>query len=496
LKLSQLLEEIEYTCIQGNPDTEITKLVYDSREADEGAVFVCIEGFRSDGHSYVAQAVSRGAQAVVACREVEVPKDVTLIFTEDTRLALACMSAAFFGHPARELTLIGITGTKGKTTTSYMIRDMLEASGIRTGLIGTIEIVIGDEAISADNTTPESYVLQSYFRRMADANVKVVVMEVSSQGLMLHRVSGFTFEIVVFTNIEPDHIGPGEHKNFEDYKRCKGLLFKASRIGVANADDAHMNEVLKGSTCALETFGTKTDADLYATDIVIDADPGKLGVKFKVCGSISFDAEVGIPGRFTVYNSLAAIAVCRHFDVPVSVMREVLKNFNVKGRVELIDISPRFILMLDYAHNAVSLRSLLSTLKEYEPKRLVCMFGCGGDRARDRRFTMGTISSQIADLTVVTSDNPRYEDPQAIIDDIIEGVERSIGEYVTVFDRKEAIRYCIKEAKDGDMIVLAGKGHEAYQEIRGVKYPMDERVLIAEILAEMTPEERAKLNGP
>ena len=494
MRLSRLLEEIEYTCLQGDPDTEITKLVYDSREAEEGSVFVCMEGFRSDGHSFAAQAVSQGARAIVVCKEVEVPKNVTVIFTEDSRLALACMSAAFFGHPARELTLIGITGTKGKTTTTYMIRDMLEAAGVRTGLIGTIEVVIGDEATPADNTTPESYRLQSYFRKMADANVKVVVMEVSSQGLMLKRVSGFDFEIVVFTNIEPDHIGPGEHKDFEDYKRCKGLLFKSSRIGIANADDIHMHEVLDGSTCMLETFGTKPTADLYATDIVIDSGGGRLGVKFKVRGSMNFDAEVGIPGRFTVYNSLAAIAVCRHFDVPLAVIQEVLKGFNVKGRVELIDISPRFTLMIDYAHNAVSLKSLLSTLKEYDPKRLVCMFGCGGGRARDRRYEMGEISSKLAHLTVVTSDNPRHEEPQAIIDDIIVGVKRGRGEYTTVYDRKEAIRFCIKEARDGDMIVLAGKGHEDYQEICGVKYPMDERVLIAEILAEMTPEERTELN--
>jgi len=245
----------------------------------------------------------------------------------------------------------------------------------------------------------------------------------------------------------------------------------------------------------LETFGTNPAADLYATDIAINTDLGKLGVKFKVRGSMNFDVEVGIPGRFTVYNSLAAIAVCRHFDVPLAVIQEVLKGFNVKGRVELIHISPRFTLMIDYAHNAVSLNSLLSTLREYEPKRLVCMFGCGGGRSRDRRYEMGEISSKIVDLTVVTSDNPRHEDPQAIIDDIIVGVERGGGEYVTFFDRKEAIRFCIKAAVDGDMIVLAGKGHEDYQEICGVKYPMDERVLIAEILAEMTPEEREELSG-
>jgi len=489
MRLSQLLKEIEYTCVKGDTDTEINSLVYDSRKACEGSVFVCIEGLRGDGHSYISQAISLGARAVVVCKEIEIPEDVAVILTEDTRLALALMSVAYFGHPAKELTIIGVTGTKGKTTTTYMIRNILEASGVRTGLIGTIEVCIGDERIAAGNTTPEPYTLQEYFRKMADANLEAVVLEVSSQGLMQHRVAGFSFDIGVFTNIEPDHIGEGEHKDFDEYKRCKGLLFKACRIGIVNADDAHIYEVLEGQTCELETFGTTPDKDLYATGIEIKTGQGSFGVTYNVNGAMNFGVEVNIPGRFSVYNSLAAISVCRHFDVPASVMQEVLKKMYVKGRTELIDISGRFTLMIDYAHNAVSLKSLLNALREYEPKRLVCMFGCGGNRAADRRFKMGEISSAMADFTVVTSDNPRYEEPQAIIDDIIVGVKRGGGEYTSVFDRKEAIRYCIKHAIDGDMIVLIGKGHEDYQEICGVKHPMDERVLIKEIIAEMTPDE-------
>jgi len=493
MKLSQLLEEVEYNCIKGDPDTEVNTLVYDSRKACEGSVFVCIEGVRGDGHSFISQAISQGARAVVVCKDIEIPEDVTVLYTEDTRLALALMSAAYFGHPAKQLTIIGVTGTKGKTTTTYMIRNILESAGIRTGLIGTIEVCIGKEAIPSGNTTPEPYALQEYFRKMADAKLTAVVLEVSSQGLMQHRVAGFTFDIGVFTNIEPDHIGDGEHKDFEDYKRCKGLLFQACRIGIVNADDVHMREVLEGHTCELETFGTMPDTDLFATDIKIKSGQGSYGVTFNVNGAMDFGVEVNIPGRFSVYNSLAAISVCRHFDVPASVMQEVLKKMYVKGRTELIDISGRFTLMIDYAHNAVSLKSLLNALREYGPKRLVCMFGCGGNRAADRRFKMGEISSAMADFTVVTSDNPRYEEPQAIIDDIIVGAKRGGGEYTSVFDRKEAIRYCIRHASDGDMIVLTGKGHEDYQEICGVKHPMDERALIKEIIAEMTSEEREAL---
>ena len=493
MKLSKLLGEIEYTCIQGEIEVEISSLVYDSRKAGPGCVFVCMTGARSDGHDYIEEVAARGAAAVVIQKDVSIPEGLTVIRTADTRLALACMSAAYFGHPARELTVIGITGTKGKTTTAYMVRSIMEHAGIPTGLIGTIETIVKDEVILSDNTTPESYLIQEYFRKMADAGLRAVVMEVSSQGLMLHRTSGFLFDFGVFMNIEPDHIGPGEHKDFEDYMRCKGLLFQACRIGIANADDPRMEQVLKGHTCELETFGTAPSSDLYAQEIDLHSRLGSLGVTFRVKGRMEFAAEVDIPGKFTVYNALAAIAVCRHFDIRIPVIQEALRTIRVKGRAELVPISNRFTLMIDYAHNAMSLKSLLTTLREYQPKRLVCLFGCGGNRSRDRRYEMGEISGRMADYTVVTSDNPRYEEPQAIIDDIIVGVKRGGGAYTAICDRKEAIRYCILHAQDGDVIVLAGKGHEDYQEIKGVKYPMDERVLIREILSEMTEEERAGL---
>ena len=493
MKLSKLLQEVEYTCIQGDVETEAGSLVYDSRQAGPGCVFVCLTGVRSDGHDYIREVADKGAAAVVIQREVSLPEGLTVIRTKDTRLALADMSAAYFGHPAGELTVIGITGTKGKTTTSYMIKSVLEHAGIPTGLIGTIETIIGDEVIPSNNTTPESYLVQEYFRRMADAGLKAVVMEVSSQGLMQHRTSGFLFDIGVFTNIEPDHIGPGEHKDFEEYMRCKGMLFQACRIGIANADYARMEQVMEGHTCVLETFGTTPSADLYAQEIDLHSRLGSLGVTFQVRGSMEFTAEVDIPGKFTVYNALAAIAVCRHFEIGIPVILEALRSVRVKGRAELVPISNRFTLMIDYAHNAMSLQSLLATLREYQPKRLVCLFGCGGNRSRDRRFEMGEISGRMADVTIVTSDNPRYEEPQAIIEDILVGVKKGGGSYTAICDRKEAIRSCILHAQDGDVIVLAGKGHEDYQEIRGVKYPMDERVLIQEILSEMTQEERARL---
>ncbi|MGN0507339.1 MAG: UDP-N-acetylmuramoyl-L-alanyl-D-glutamate--2,6-diaminopimelate ligase [Lachnospiraceae bacterium] len=494
MKLLELLEGFPYRIVKGDAKVEVTELVFDSRKkVEQGSVFVCISGAVHDGHQYAKEAAAAGAVAIVAEHEVPVPDGVCLVVCENTREALACMSAAYFGHPADELVTIGITGTKGKTTTSYMIRNTLELAGYPTGLIGTIEIIIGETHIPANNTTPESYYVQKYFREMADAGVKCVVMEVSSQGLMLHRVGGFTFDYGIFTNLEPDHIGPNEHKDFADYLHAKSLLFRQCKVGIVNFDDEHVKEVVKNASCKVETYGMNEGAELRAVNVDLHCNDGALLVSYQTEGLLNFPVTVGIPGRFTVYNSLTAIAVCRHFDIPTETIQKALRSVKVKGRVEPVEVSKRFTMMIDYAHNAMSLKSLLTTLLDYHPKRLVCLFGCGGNRSRDRRFEMGEISSQYADLTVVTSDNPRNEDPTAIIEDILVGVKRKNGAYVTIADRKEAIRYCIRNAKEGDVIVLAGKGHEDYQEICGIKHPMDERVLIQEILSEMSEEERKAL---
>ncbi len=485
MKLDKLLERLQYEVVQGSDGTEVTTLVNDSRKVEAGSVFVCISGAVSDGHRFAADVASKGAAAVVVEKDVEVPSDVTVIKVADTRYALAFMSAAYFGYPADKLKIIGITGTKGKTTTTYMIRSILEGVGHKVGLIGTIEAVIGDETIPAANTTPESYTIHEYFARMVEAGCDSVVMEVSSQGLMLHRTAGIPFEIGIFTNLGKDHIGPNEHKDFEDYKRCKAMLFKQCRLGIANVDDKYFPDLFKDATCRVETFGFSKDADLRAEDVKLVSRPGYLGVAYHVAGLMDFDVEIDIPGTFSVYNSLTAIAVCRHFGVPVEKIKEALKKAKVKGRIEMIKVSDEFTLMIDYAHNAMSLESLLTTLKEYHPKRLVCVFGCGGNRSKDRRYEMGEVSGRLADLTIITSDNPRFEEPQAIIDDIKTGIGKTDGKYVEICDRKEAIKYAIQHGQPGDVIVLAGKGHEDYQEIKGVKYPMDERVLIAEVLEEL-----------
>ena len=481
----ELLKDLEYQVLSGSIDVNVNELVYNTKKVTKESMFVCIKGAAFDSHDAAADAAKSGAIVIVAERPVEVPEGICVVLVKDTRYALALISAAYFDYPARKLKVIGITGTKGKTTTTFMIRSILEHAGIRTGLIGTIETIIGDRHIPASNTTPESYTIQAYFAAMVEAGCQVAVMEVSSQGLKLHRTAGILFDIGIFTNLAPDHIGPNEHESFEEYLECKSRLFRQCRVGIVNADDEHCGQILERHTCQVETYGFSEKADLRASDVKLVSRPGFLGVAYHVSGLADFDVEIDMPGRFSVYNSLVAIAVCRHFDISREDVLEALETAQTKGRIEKIKVSDDFTLMIDYAHNAMSLESLLTTLKEYHPKRLVCLFGCGGNRSRMRRFEMGEVSGRLADLTVITSDNPRFEEPQAIIDDIRTGIEKTDGKYIEIIDRKEAIRYVIEHGQPGDVIVLAGKGHEDYQEIRGVKYPMDERVLIQEVLEEL-----------
>lgn len=484
MKLISLLQELEYQVQKKEVDVEITNLVFDSRKVVPGCVFVALKGANFDGHSYVTAVVEKGAVAVVVQEDIE-DVDATIIRVQDTRYALAFMSAAYFGYPAKELFTIGITGTKGKTTTTYMVKNVLEACNIKTGLIGTIETIIGDSCIPSKNTTPESYEINQTFRKMVDAGCKAVVMEVSSQGLMLHRTAGILFDIGVFTNLEKDHIGPNEHSSMEQYIECKSMLFRQCKTGIVNADDTHLEQILKNHTCEVETYGVSDSANIYATDIQYLHEPGKIGTTYHLNGKLDMDITLNMPGIFSVYNSLCAIAITRHFAVEEQMVKKALEHVLVKGRIEIVPVSNQYTVIIDYAHNAMSLESILKTLREYNPGRLVCMFGCGGNRSKDRRYEMGEVSGKLADLTVVTSDNPRNEEPQDIINDIKTGIGRTNGQYVEIINRKDAIKYCIQNGKKGDIILFAGKGHEDYQEIKGVKYPMDERVLIAEVMEEL-----------
>lgn len=484
MKLSELMAEVPHTCLRGDIDAEITDLVYDSRKVTPGCVFVCLVGANVDGHRFALDALTKGAAALVVSRPIDADMGA-VVLVEDTRKALAYLSSAYFGHPAKELTTIGLTGTKGKTTTSCMIKSILEKGGLKTGLIGTLGVVIGEETIKTDNTTPESYEVQKYLRQMVQSGCKCAVIEASSLGLKWHRTDGFVYDYGVFTNFSPDHIGKNEHESLEEYLYCKSLLFQCCKTGIVNCDDEHCDDILKGHTCRVETFGFSGKAELRGSNEGLINRPGYLGARFDISGAMTLSAEVDIPGKFSAYNALTAIAVCRHFPVTKQNILDGLSEVKVKGRVETVPVPGDYTLLIDYAHNAVSMENILTTLREYQPHRLVCLFGAGGNRAKARRFEMGEMSGRLADLSVITADNSRDEDVMDIIRDIKTGMAKTDGRSVVIPDRKEAIRYCIETAQPGDIIVLAGKGHEDYQEIKGVKHHFDEREIVADILNDL-----------
>lgn len=499
MKLEQICGEIEYRLLKGTMETEVKDIIYDSRKIAKDTMFVCMVGAITDGHNYIKDAVEKGASVIVVEREetaTQIPDGITVIQVKSTRYALALMSAALFDHPARKLITIGLTGTKGKTTTTYMIKSVLEMAGKKVGLIGTIGALIGDEKLPSKNTTPESYELHRMFAAMVEAGCEYVVMEVSSQGLKLDRTAGIEFDYGVFTNLSPDHIGPAEHASFEEYLECKSMLFSQCKKGIINADDVHSEEILKNHTCEVYSFATeKTEflgkpVDLAAYEIGYIKENGKLGMDFKVKGVMECEAKVHIPGRFSVSNSLVTMLVCHLAGISNEAIQKGLEKVQVKGRVEMLPVSKDYYLIIDYAHNEVSTRSVLTTLLEYHPKRLICVYGGGGNRSKLRRYDMGEVTGAMADLCVLTCDNPRDEEIKDINEDIKVGLAKSNGKYIEIEDRKEAIAYCMTHAQPGDMIVLLGKGHEDYQEIKGVKYHFDEREAVAEILDEIKEGKR------
>ncbi|ANW99429.1 UDP-N-acetylmuramoyl-L-alanyl-D-glutamate--2,6-diaminopimelate ligase [Thermoclostridium stercorarium subsp. thermolacticum DSM 2910] len=483
MKLSKLIEGLDILKIEGDVDKEISRIVYDSRRAVPGSLFVCIDGFKTDGHKYIQSAMDNGAVAFLVQKDVPVLENMTVIKVPDTRYALAHVSAAFFEHPSEHFTLIGVTGTKGKTTVTYMIKSILEQAGQTVGLIGTVANIIGSERIPAQRTTPESLDLQEMFSNMKEKGADAVVMEVSSQGLKLNRVGAITFDVGVFTNLSEDHIGGNEHPDMEDYLKSKIKLFSMSKRGLINIDSEYAGRVLAESRCPCMTFGIENKADVYAEDIVTHADSVEFTVKTPWFGG---RVKVSVPGRFTVYNALAAIGVAGMLGMGFEHAVNGLKNIHIPGRAEIVPTPGKpYTVMIDYAHTPDSLRNILSTVKEFVPNRLISVFGCGGDRDRGKRPQMGKISGEIADFTIITSDNPRTEDPMAIIRDIEEGIKQTDGQYIIIEDRTEAIRYAMSIAKEGDIIVLAGKGHETYQIFKDKTIHYDEREIVKEILESM-----------
>jgi len=487
MQLKEILVGLEGLKVRGNLDLEITYIDQDSRNIKENSLFVAIKGFDVDGHEYIDAAIKQGATAIMVEEGVDVkllksiPENITIIVAKDTRYALAICSCNFYGNPSRKFKLIGITGTKGKTTTSFMIKKILEKAGKKVGLIGTIATYIGDKKLEdSARTTPESNKLQEIFAKMVEEKVDSVVMEVSSQSLKLHRVAGCDFDIGVFTNFSKDHISQKEHPDMQDYFDSKVKLFKMCKTGFINADDYHVAKLQKLLPEAnITTYGIDNFCNMLAKDITITN--SYVDFKMKI-GMKNERIKAGIPGRFSVYNSLAAICVAEKLGANVEQIQEALLEVRVPGRSELVDNKKELTIMIDYAHSPESLENILNAVKSYTRGRVISVFGCGGDRDNTKRPIMGEISGRIADFSIITSDNPRTEDPEKIVSQIEEGIKKTKGKYTVIVDRVEAIKEAIKMADKRDIIVLAGKGHEPYQEINGVKYPFDERIIVNDII--------------
>ncbi|MBO7148989.1 MAG: UDP-N-acetylmuramoyl-L-alanyl-D-glutamate--2,6-diaminopimelate ligase [Clostridia bacterium] len=486
--LSDLLLSVPVQTLP-DKDYEICDIVYDSRKAYEGVVFVCLAGTQSDGHDYAKSAYQNGCRVFLAQKPLDLPDDACVVITDNTRSALASISAEFFSHPERRLKLIGITGTKGKTTVTKLTRDILTAGGINTATIGTNGIFINGEHTPTVNTTPESYELYKAFDKMVNSGVEVCVTEVSSQAYLTHRVDGITFDIGVFTNLAYDHIGNGEHPDFENYMECKAHLFENSRFAIYNADDEHYTDIRKGAKCPSQTYSANGHADYFATLINEYKTDTSLGVSFE-CHALTgmIPIKLKMPGKFNVYNALAAIAAAKRLGVRDEVIAEALKTSTVDGRFEIVDALDYATVIIDYAHNGFSMQNLLDTVRRYSPRRLVVLFGSVGSRTEIRRKELGDVCAKCADFSIITSDNPDFEDPDAIIADIEQSFIGKATPYVKIADRAEAIRYALKNACVGDVILLAGKGHERYQLIEGKHVHFDEREVIADYMRELTAQ--------
>lgn len=482
MKLSNVLNNIYYEIVKGNVDVNITDICYDSRKVCEGGLFVCLVGSSSDGHDYIDMAIDKGASVIVTEKDVIVERDVTVIKVSDTRKMLSIMAINYYNNPSKELTMIAITGTKGKTTTASMIRNILLEDGKKAGIIGTLGVSFNDKHYSTVNTTPESLEVQKYLREMVNDGIGYVVMEVSSQALKVGRTYGMEFDYGIFTNLTRDHIGDNEHKDMDEYVYCKSLLFKMCKNGIFNIDDKYYFDMINDSSCDIHTFGHNVKSDLVIDNVKLLRRENFIGIEVDTKGIINDKFLVNTPGEFSAYNSVCAILVCNYLGCSIESIKSALSKVAVKGRVEIIPVSDKYSVIIDYAHNGVSIENVLETMRRYNPKRIVSLFGCGGNRSPERRYDMGEISGRLSDLTIVTEDNSRFEDVEDIMNDIEIGLSKTNGKYIKIGDRTLAIKYALDNAMEGDIILLLGKGHETYQEKNGIRVHYDEREIIRDIM--------------
>lgn len=472
--LSKILDKIEYEGINFS-DIEVSDIVYDSRKVKENVMFVCLRGVRFDAHSYAENAYKDGCRCLMVEEKVNVPDDCIQILVKNTRAMLAVASANLFEHPSNELKVIGITGTKGKTSSAHLVKALVEAAGLKCGIIGTVGAYYDDVKIPTVNTTPESYELQKIFRIMLDNGCKACVIEVSSTGLKFHRTDCINFEIGVFTNLSPDHIGPNEHPDFADYMYWKSVLFERCKHAVVNNDAPAHEEMLKNCKAPVITYGIE-NADILAKDVQLLKNNRFIGISFDCLeNNNEFHVEVSLPGIFNVHNVLAAIGVCRVLGIDAKDHVECLKEIKVSGRAECVYVSDDFDVIIDFAHNGISMKSMLDTLKSYPHNRIIALYGAVGGRTQLRRKELGLITGKECDLSILTSDDPDFEDPNKIISEIGYYVEQAGGKYVGIADRGEAVEYALGIMEKGDILLLAGKGHEQYMKINGEYLPFSER---------------------
>lgn len=478
MKLQDTISEVPYMKIRGNTAIEVKGIAYDSRVVKEGYIFVCIKGLKTDGHNYASIAADKGAIAVIAENDVEIPEGITLISTSDSRTALALVSAAFFGYPTKSMKLIGVTGTNGKTTTTYMIKSILEKCGYKVSLIGTISNIIDNIEVEAERTTPESYDLQELFYNMKNVSTDYCVMEVSSHSLELKRVAGCVFNVGVFTNLTRDHLD--FHVTFENYYQAKLKLFEQSETAVINADDQYGDRMINTVSIPVISYSEEKCSDVVAENVDITSKYTKFDLKYK---GETVTVSIPLPGRFNVYNALAAASACISEGISLEKIKEGLEYIKgISGRSEVIDSGRGFTLVIDYAHTPDGLENILNTVREYAKGRIITLFGCGGDRDKTKRPIMGEVAAKLSDICIVTSDNPRTEEPMDIIKDIIPGVLKTSKDYIIIEDRREAIKKAIDTAKAEDVIVIAGKGHETYQILKDKTIHFDEREIVSEVL--------------
>ncbi len=486
MKLSEILTNIEFVCNNYNSNVELEDIVYDSRAARENTIFVCIKGYVRDSHDLATEVYNNGTRVFAVESDVSLPDDAIIIKVEDTRAFLAVASANLFGHPAEKMNTIAITGTKGKTSVSFMLKSIYESAGHKVGVIGSTGVYIGDEFFETANSTPESYILHQYYRKMLDEGCDVAIIEATSQGFKLKRTHGIHFNKGIFTNLSPDHIGDREHKDFDEYLECKKMIFNQCDTVIVNSDSDHIERIVEGANSDIIYIGSSEKSTFKYNNGKFSVGKNKLITEF-TCeeNGVFNEIELNTPGHFSLSNATLAIACARFDGINYESIKSGLSSAFVKGRMEIVPLNKEYTVIIDFAHNEFSVKNLFDTIKLYNPSHIISVFGCGGNRSKLRRYGMGEVIGANSDLSIITSDNSRFEKVEDIINDILIGMHKTNGKYIIIPERRKAIKEALRKATEGDIILLIGKGHEMYEEIEGVQYPFDEREVVFTSLREL-----------